>query len=191
MSPMGVWEWLYATLHTFRAAFSETLFRKLLRGHWLALWQLLSVIVFILGIVRWGYGSVETIQKRLYYLVWNNMINLSFLSVTSTNLRPDHVGAVLPLWSPRGWLPKSHPHGDERKLHFLRKGPASSDQRCEGHSHRQQGQTGKSTHQRTFLSPELSAPFSLFNFPLHPIPDHALKHGNFCHFVCYLLQDNL
>lgn len=83
------------------------------------------------------------------------MINLYVVSVTSTNLWPDHVGAVLALWRPGGGLSKSHPHGNERKLHFLWEGPASTAQRCEGHPHRQQGQTGKSTHNPTSLSLEL------------------------------------
>lgn len=47
-----------------------------------------------------------------------NAGNLWF-SVAPSDLRPDHVGPVLALRSPRGRLPKPHPHGAEGQLHLL------------------------------------------------------------------------
>lgn len=52
---------------------------------------------------------------------------LFHFAVTSPDPWPDIIGPVLALWSPRGGLPKSHPHGDEGQLHFLWKGPTGPD----------------------------------------------------------------
>ncbi len=63
----------------------------------------------------------------------------------ATDLWSHHLCAVLPLWCTWGWLPKQHPNGDERKLHFLWKSQIGSDQWCQRTSDRQQRQTGNTS----------------------------------------------
>lgn len=59
-------------------------------------------------------------------------------SGTAGDLWSHHLCAVLPLWCTWGWLPKQHPNGDERKLHFLWKSQIGPDQWCQRTSDRQQ-----------------------------------------------------